>query len=156
MSKEELDEKEKYYIELFNTIAPNGYNLRPGGNTSSHSEESRKKISEKRKGRSVPHTEESKKKISEANSKRKWKQGSRDKLSASRTGRSNGPHVDATKYKMSTAQNKNKVPVLCIENNQTYESVKLASIALNLNKSHIFSILAGTRKHTKGYTFKRI
>lgn len=28
---EELDEKEKYYIEYFNTISPNGYNILEGG-----------------------------------------------------------------------------------------------------------------------------
>lgn len=27
-----LDEKEVYYISLYNTLAPNGYNLTPGGN----------------------------------------------------------------------------------------------------------------------------
>lgn len=30
-SKEELNEKEKYYIKKYNTISPNGYNLTPGG-----------------------------------------------------------------------------------------------------------------------------
>lgn len=31
LDDELLDEREKYYIELHNTLAPNGYNLNPGG-----------------------------------------------------------------------------------------------------------------------------
>lgn len=34
--KDELDEKEKYYIKKYNTLYPNGYNLTPGGQESAH------------------------------------------------------------------------------------------------------------------------
>lgn len=30
-SEEELNEREKHYIDLYNTLYPNGYNLTPGG-----------------------------------------------------------------------------------------------------------------------------
>ena len=44
--KNNVDEKEKYYIEKFNTIFPFGYNLKIGGNlTFNHSFESRKRVS---------------------------------------------------------------------------------------------------------------
>jgi len=36
---DELDYYEKYYIEHYNTMSPNGYNLREGGSTSRYSEE---------------------------------------------------------------------------------------------------------------------
>ncbi len=71
---EYLDEIEKQYIKKFNCIVPNGYNLREGGNSSKHNEETKKKISESLKGRKVndvspwlgkKHDEETKKKISE-------------------------------------------------------------------------------------------
>jgi group I intron endonuclease len=155
-SRKELDLKETELIKKHNTMSPNGYNLRPGGNTSTHSAETRRKISEKRKGRSVPHTKESKRKISEANKKRVWTQESKNKVSVSMTGKSNGPHKDSVKNKMSIAHNKSKVAILCIENGIIYESVKFAARTLNLNKSHIFSVLAGTRKRVKGYTFQRV
>lgn len=48
---EDLDKNETYYIQKNNTIVPNGYNLRYGGNSSSHNEETKKKISESLKGR---------------------------------------------------------------------------------------------------------
>lgn len=49
-NQEELDAKEKYYIEFYNTIAPNGYNLTSGGEHPNHNESSIRKISESRRG----------------------------------------------------------------------------------------------------------
>lgn len=31
VSEEEMGEREKYYIQKYNSLAPNGYNLAPGG-----------------------------------------------------------------------------------------------------------------------------
>ena len=45
-TKEELNEKEKYWIEFFNTISPNGYNLKTGGNNCTYTEESLKRMSD--------------------------------------------------------------------------------------------------------------
>ena len=78
---ENLDELEKYYIKKLNSLAPNGYNLREGGNSSRHSEETKLKISQSLKGRTdivrsksqlgKKHSEETKKKISESGKARK-------------------------------------------------------------------------------------
>lgn len=81
-SIEELNEKEKYYISKFNSIFPNGYNYCEGGDNTTgfrHSEESKRKMSEHKKGRycgeenhyfGKHHTEETKQKMREA-----WKTG---------------------------------------------------------------------------------
>lgn len=61
-SQKELDELEKYFIFLYNTLYPNGYNLAEGGRGGIPCEESRRKMSESNKGRH--HTEETKRKIS--------------------------------------------------------------------------------------------
>ena len=71
-TQEELDEWEQYYIKFYNTLYPNGYNLRDGGNGGLMSEEARRKSSDSHKGKpahnkGVPMSEETKKKISEAN-----------------------------------------------------------------------------------------
>lgn len=43
--EEDLNRFEKEYIKKFDTIFPNGYNIREGGNNGKHSKETRKKIS---------------------------------------------------------------------------------------------------------------
>lgn len=51
---EELDEKEKYFIQVFNSVAPNGYNLEYGGNSQKElSEITKQKIRNTRKRRVV-------------------------------------------------------------------------------------------------------
>lgn len=62
-SEEEMNSDEQYYIEVFDTLWPNGYNLTKGGNGGVPSEETRKKISNSLKGK--PMSEEQKKKMSE-------------------------------------------------------------------------------------------
>jgi group I intron endonuclease len=43
---EACDQLEEYYIQKFNTLSPNGYNLKPGGKSSKHTEEIKIRISE--------------------------------------------------------------------------------------------------------------
>ena len=69
-SEEEMNSDEQYYIKLFKTLWPNGYNLTEGGDGGIPSEETRRKMSLARKGKTPynkgkPHSDETKKKISE-------------------------------------------------------------------------------------------
>ena len=41
----DADEREIYYIKEYNSLFPNGYNLKNGGNTFTHSDESKKRVS---------------------------------------------------------------------------------------------------------------
>lgn len=70
---DDMNAYEVEYIHKCNTLVPNGYNLREGGNSGKHHEETKKKISATLKLRNCskpqvgrPHTDESKKKISNA------------------------------------------------------------------------------------------
>ena len=70
-TQEELDEWEKYFIFLYNTLSPNGYNLEEGGRGGVPCEETRRKISEKKSGEKhhmfgKHHSDETKQKISES------------------------------------------------------------------------------------------
>lgn len=70
-SEEELNEWEKYFIFVFNTLHPNGYNLTEGGDGGIKCEEINRKISETLKGRPSPmkgkhHSDEVRKKMSES------------------------------------------------------------------------------------------
>lgn len=51
---EDCDRYENEYIKKFNTLAPNGYNLKEGGLSSKHNEETRKLMSEKLKQVATP------------------------------------------------------------------------------------------------------
>ena len=76
-----LDDIEIDYIKKYDCLVPNGYNLRLGGNSGRHHEETKKKISDTLKTRyqdeinrakvlkpqlGIPHSEITKKKISES------------------------------------------------------------------------------------------
>lgn len=83
-SLEELNHREQYYIRLFNTLAPNGYNLMTGGGNSYLSEEAAKRKSEALKRHYLTHkrpitSEETRKKISAAGKGRKKPPGTTEK-----------------------------------------------------------------------------
>lgn len=78
-TKDELDEKEKYWIKHYNCMYPNGFNMCEGGSTNGgykHTDEMRKLLSEKKKAyyrnggkhpmKDKHHSEESKRKSSES------------------------------------------------------------------------------------------
>ena len=73
-SQTELDEWEQYYIEFYNTLYPNGYNLQEGGGGGVPCEETRRKMSNAQKGKPSTfkgkhHSEEARRKLSEAQKK---------------------------------------------------------------------------------------
>lgn len=81
-----LNEREQYWIDKLNTVAPNGYNLNPTAASAigfKHTEETKLKWSEQRKGKI--RSEEARKNIAEGHKKRK-------------------PVSDETKLKMRLAQ----------------------------------------------------
>ena len=70
-SEEEMCSDEQYYINFYDTLWPNGYNLTEGGDGVLPSEESRRKMSESHKGKAppnkgIPMSEEQKKKLSDS------------------------------------------------------------------------------------------
>lgn len=58
LTLEEANILEETYIRELNTLVPNGYNLQSGGNVRLHSDESKQRMSDKRKG--IPKTDEHK------------------------------------------------------------------------------------------------
>ena len=98
-SIDELNEKEVFWISVFDSFN-NGYNGTYGGQNAHHSEETRKKISESRKGKKLSknhpfkasmkgkkHTEETKRKISLAKLGKPRTEETRRKISISHTGK---------------------------------------------------------------------
>ena len=153
---DKLDERERYYIKLYDTIN-NGYNCESGGNENKIvSDESKQKMSEVKKGKYCGEnspwygkhlTEEHKSKLSEA-----------------RKGENNpmyGKHRDdETRIKISKAHDKRKIPV----SQQTiegvfiasYESIHEAQRLTNIDRATISRCCKGIQKTAGGFkwTFK--
>lgn len=96
ISKEVLDEKEKYWIKFYGCKVPNGYNLADGGggaNGYKHSKEAKQIIGEKAIGRNVGkvRSDETKRKLSEINkglgAGRKLSEETKKKISISHKGK---------------------------------------------------------------------
>ena len=131
-SREELDNKEVFWIEFYNSIAPNGYNLTSGGETNKNiNEEVRRKISDGHKGeknhRFGTHiSEEHKQKISEANKGIKWSKERRLKITGSKHPRARA--------------------VICVETGEVFDCIKSASENKKLNHRNISNVCLGKRK----------
>ena len=136
---EELNKFEIEYMEKYNSIVPNGYNLRKGGNSGKHHEETKKKISESLKGRTDiirhnsgnPVSEETKKKISDA------LKGRTDIIRP----KYHKPHTEETKKKISMSGKLKGKRVLQYDKDgnyiKTFLTVNEASIENNISESSI-------------------
>jgi len=143
-----LDDMEIKYIEQYNSLVPNGYNLRLGGNSGRHNAETKQKISETLKKNFAnglvhskpqlgkPHSEITKKKLSEAH---KGKQKSQESIN-----------------KSIISRRKNKVIQLDIDGNRlnSFDSCKEAGEYIGTTTSNICMCCNGKTKTAKGYFWK--
>ena len=118
---------ESYFIEKYqSTDRRYGYNRESGGNLNKHhSEETKIKISETKKGKY--HSEETKKKLSES-------------------------HLG--KHKSEEWKIKNSIPVICEELNREFYGAKAAAAELKIDDSGIIKCCKGIRKTCGGYHFR--
>ena len=140
-SKEELNQKEIYWISKFDTFK-NGYNLCEGGGQTSgyhHTEKSKKIMSEYKKdlynGENNPfynkqHSEKSKKKMSEA--------------------RKGMAHLNDNQVKKLRESHFHK-KVINLDTNKVFDSVKEAANFYGLKDTHISRVCKGKRKRTGGF-----
>jgi hypothetical protein len=136
------------YIEQYNSLVPNGYNLRLGGNSGRHNAETKQKISDTLKKNyanglvhprhqlGIPHSEITKKKISEANKGK--------------------PKSQETINKRILSRRKNKTIQFDIEGNRlnSFDSCKEAGEYVGTSLSNISSCCIGKAKTAKGYVWK--
>jgi group I intron endonuclease len=142
----DLNKLEIFYINKYNSVSPNGYNLRLGGNNGGkHSEETKRKISEslkktlnsnnnKKVGK--PHTEETKIKLSNISKGRK--------------------HKIETIEKLRLINTKHKVVQLDMSGNviNVFFNTVEAAKALNTTKNNICRACNGKIKSSKGFLFR--
>lgn len=88
---EEMNKWETFFITIFGSLSPNGYNLNMGGDGKEVSEETKKKMSESRRKQVRPKCkDETKVKIGNANRGKKRSEEIRQKLSEQRKGTKTG------------------------------------------------------------------
>lgn len=140
-SIEELNAMEQKFINKFNTLAPNGYNLTSGGERPTFSQESRQKMS--RPGDKHPlwgkkHSEQSKILMSESHKGKKHSEETKKKMSEAKK---------SLRGKASEAQMKHLLDrgtkITCNENGITYRNANDAAKNLNISRHSIHRQLKG-------------
>jgi hypothetical protein len=145
-------------MEQYNSMVPNGYNLRKGGNSGKHHEETKKKISESLKGRTDifrPNlgktvSDETKKKISNA------LKGRTDIIRPSH--HLGKPHTEETKKKISESHKIKGKRVMQYDSNNSFIKIFLtvneASKENNISESSIRLCCKYPDKILKGFKWK--
>lgn len=161
LTKEEAEAKEVELIALYKANNPDyGYNISNGGNhAGKHSEVTKLKLSQMRKGRQSgvdnpmygkKHTASTIKKMSDIKTGKKASEETRQKMSASKKGK---PFSEEHKNKIGKALCKK---VFCVETKTTFESVLQASALSNISKTMIASCCRGIYKTAGGYHWEYV
>lgn len=155
--QEELDLKEIYYSEYYNTMKPNGYNLKIGNGQGYLSEETKRKMSEAKTGEKHWKfekiiTEQERQRLISIRPKF-WSEEAKERASILAQGEKNRffgkHHKKEVLDKLST-------PILCVETGIVYSSIAEACRVLMLHDSNVQNVISGKRKHTGGFTFKSL
>lgn len=128
-----LDIAEIFYIRYYKTTEK-GYNKTFGGQGGKKTEETKRKISEIKKGKKP--SEETKEKL------RKISLGNKRALGYR--------HLKTTRIKMQKSHSKK---IFCVETNKVYSSIIKAAKELRVDNSSISKVCRGKRKQVKDYRF---
>lgn len=145
LTKEEADALEIELIKKYNSTNKDfGFNMENGGyGKGKHSIETLKKMSEGRKGipawnKGIPLTEKQRALLSEIN------KGKPSTFKGKH-------HTEESKKKLSESHSKDKKPVVCIETNVIYESIRDAERQTGVNHKYISLVCNGIIRDGKRY-----
>ena len=163
-TKEQLDDKESFYVEQFKSNDKNfGYNFTDGGKKGfKHNPELLKFESEVQKKKYEDNPEL--RKLRKINAINQW---SNPEVKSKIVGENNGmygkTHTLEARQKISDkakgkiSWRRTTIPVLCVELNRVYPCGVDACIGVGINKclaSNIYDVCKGKRKTCGGYTWK--
>lgn len=159
--KEIINEREKYWIQYYDSFK-SGLNCNEGGHGNvghTHSQESKKKMSNAKLGNK--HTVEQNLKKSERQKKRGFRHTEETKTKMSEVKLKNMSNEIKEKISIGLMGNKNGLgnkggskKVLCLTNGKIYNSIKEAAYLLKLHEPGIGLVCKGKYKQTGGYNFK--
>lgn len=145
-NKQHLDFLEEFFINLYNS-KKQGYNIKSGGvECFSHSESTKKKISESKKGTKA--SKEHKQKISTA---LLGKKKSADHVKNAAAGQIGRTVSEETKQKIRNKTNKIEIKLEKEGNVFCFSSKRLASKKLKINRYRLSEVILGKRNHVNGY-----
>lgn len=153
LTKDEAEKLEIELIAKYKSNQRNfGYNVANGGNsTGTMSDETKKKISNTLKGvpKTTPpfkgkhHTDESRKKLSQK------KMGELNPMYGKHLSEETKRKMSDSHKHGSLCK-----PILCIETGKVFVSSSEVAREMNLSQGNVASVARGKRKHTKGFHFK--
>jgi len=160
ISQEILDKYEVLYINQYKECGFELMNIKEGGRGGKHAQETKDKISKKLKGRDISkwkhkmYSDERNIKISK-NRKYKCSEYTKSKLSLIKKGtklseeakQKIGQSKIGNKYAL--GYKNRKVPIICINNGNIFNSIKEASEILKIGVSSIKKVLSGQNKQTR-------
>lgn len=148
-SLEESNKKEVFWGIFYNTLSPNGYNLKLGGRKYSEmSQETKMKISKANKGKKA--SSKTRKRLSISHRGYKHKIETREKLSRINKGRA--PHVNA----INACREKNSKRYLLLS--PQGEEIEVTNMRLfcknnKLSNTRMSNLVTGLAKNYKGWSF---
>ena len=181
LTKEQAEEKERYYIKFYDSTNPKlGYNIAYGGGVGDRfTEETKRKISESLKKvyqnpemrealrvRSTghKHSEETKAKMSAARKGRKMPREVVEKIAALNRGKHRAGHPQSAETRNKISQKNKGIhrggigrtprPVICVETGIVYKSVKAAANELGVSGASIYDVCNGKRNSLFGFTWR--
>ena len=139
----DCDKYEQEYMDKYNTLVPNGYNLRQAGNNGRHNEETKKKISNSVRLNYAKLTPEQKKKYIE-------------KRSGANNPQFGKKRTPEEKEKLRNKKTNRKVDCFNLQNEliATYKTIKDACDATGSNNSSISKCCKGKVKTCKGFIWR--
>lgn len=156
-----LDDIERQLIQRLRSIVPDGYNLDSGGNSlkQQHPDSLRKRSlalsGEKHPLFGTHLSYEQRTHLSEVWAGRRLSAETRLKIGDANRGRMRTPQwrerlSESLKGKMAGAKNHKSKPVICVETNQIFASIRQAALSIGIQSSHISECCRGAlRTHGK-------
>lgn len=155
--KDLLDERESYYIELYDAMNRKfGYNLKSGGQASNYvCDEVREKISNSNK---KSYQNSNLKQIRRLDALNQWANPEiKQKIMGENNGMYGRHHTEEARLKMSEKRKGKPThtnPVLCIELNREFQSLVQAGHETGCSPSGISNVCRGKQKTCGGYHWK--